>query len=80
MTNERRERVRILLIGLAAVLAAALLWAVLYRFVGARTPFLTFFPAVILASLWGGTGAGTSVPVPRERRFGSTVGGESANS
>jgi len=53
-----RDRVRVLLIGLAATLAAALIRAILFRFVGTAIPFLTFFPAVILASLWGGTRAG----------------------
>ncbi|MEO6970669.1 MAG: hypothetical protein ABI217_07225 [Chthoniobacterales bacterium] len=48
------------MIGLAAALAAALVRAILFRFVGAAIPFLTFFPAVILASLWGGTRAGAT--------------------
>jgi len=56
-----RDRVRVLLIGLAATLVAALMRAILFRFVGTAIPFLTFFPAVILASLWGGTRAGVAV-------------------
>jgi len=51
------------LIGLGAALAAAPVRAVLFRFVGARIPFLTFFPAVILASLWGGTLAGVTAAI-----------------
>jgi hypothetical protein len=46
------------LIGVAAALLGALARAVLFRFVGTGIPFLTFFPAVIAAALWGGTLAG----------------------
>lgn len=60
MTNLTRERIRVFLIGLAAALVAAFIRAVLFRFVGTSIPFLTFFPAIILASLWGGTRAGVT--------------------
>jgi PAS domain S-box-containing protein len=58
VTNLTRERFRIISIGVVAALAAALVRAVLFRFVGSAIPFLTFFPAVIVAALWGGTLAG----------------------
>jgi len=60
VTDLTRERVRVFLIGLAAALVAAFVRAVLFRFVGSSIPFLTFFPAIILASLWGGTRAGVT--------------------
>jgi len=60
VTKLTRERIRVFLIGLAAALAAALVRALLFRFVGTSIPFLTFFPAIILASLWGGTRAGVT--------------------
>jgi PAS domain S-box-containing protein len=60
VTSLTRERIRVFLIGLAAALVAAFLRAFLFRFVGTSVPFLTFFPAIILASLWGGTRAGVT--------------------
>ncbi len=45
-------------LGLGAGLAAALVRAILFQFVGTAVPFLPFFPAVIVAALWGGTRAG----------------------
>ncbi len=59
MENSGSDRGRAVAIGIIAVLAAAVARAVLYRFVGTGIPFLTFFPAVIAAALWGGTMAGT---------------------
>ncbi len=50
---------RAVVIGIVAALAAALGRALLYRLVETRIPFLTFFPAVIVAALWGGSIAGT---------------------
>jgi PAS domain-containing protein len=58
VTNLTRERFRIISIGVVAALAAALVRAVLFRFVGTGIPFLTFIPAIIVAALWGGTSAG----------------------
>ncbi len=60
MTDLTKERIHVFSIGLLAALAAALVRAVLYRFVGTAIPFLTFFPAIILATLWGGTRAGVT--------------------
>ena len=45
-------------IALAAVAVAAALRAGLYRTTGGGLPFLTFFPAVIVAGLYGGLGPG----------------------
>ena len=63
MTDLTRERVRVAATGIAAALAAALVRIVLFRFVGTTIPFLTFFPAVIAASLWGGTRAGITASI-----------------
>ncbi|MGH8091999.1 MAG: hybrid sensor histidine kinase/response regulator [Chthoniobacterales bacterium] len=59
MTDLTRERVRVVIIGVAAALVAALARAGLFRLIGAAIPFLPFFPAIIVAALWGGTRAGT---------------------
>jgi PAS domain-containing protein len=45
---------------LAAVGTAAAARALLYHVIGSGLPFLTFFPAIIVASLYGGLGAGLS--------------------
>ena len=45
-------------IALASVAAAAALRAAIFRAVGGGLPFLTFFPAVIAAALYGGRAAG----------------------
>ncbi|HEX4665073.1 MAG TPA: ATP-binding protein [Chthoniobacterales bacterium] len=58
MSDLTSKRLRAVLIGVAAALLGALARAVLFRFVGTGIPFLTFFPAVIAAALWGGTLAG----------------------
>ena len=59
----KNQRVRAVVIGIVAALAAALVRAVLYRLVGTGIPFLTFFPAVIAAALWGGSIGGTVAAV-----------------
>ncbi len=60
MTELTRERLRVVGIGVAAVLIAAVARAALFPFVGTAIPFLTFFPAVIAAALWGGTRGGVA--------------------
>lgn len=54
-----RERIRVTIIGVGAAAAAAALRAAIYPFVGGGVPFVTFFPAVTAASLYGGTRSGT---------------------
>ncbi|HEY3661564.1 MAG TPA: ATP-binding protein [Chthoniobacterales bacterium] len=63
MGNLRSDRTRAFVIGLAAALCAAAARALLFRFVGTEIPFLTFFPAVIVAALWGGSIGGTVAAV-----------------
>jgi hypothetical protein len=60
VTDLTKERIRVFSIGLLAAVAAAFVRAILFRFVGTTIPFLTFFLAIILASLWGGTRAGVT--------------------
>src|SRR3954471_17619654 len=45
-------------LSVAAVAAAAALRAVLFLALGQGLPFLTFFPAVMVAALYGGVGPG----------------------
>ena len=45
-------------IGIAAVGAAAVFRAALYHALGGGLPFLTFFPAVVVAAQFGGIGGG----------------------
>ncbi len=63
MTDLTRERIRAFSIGIAAALIAALTRAVIFRFIGTSIPFITFFPAVIIASLLGGTRAASACAV-----------------
>lgn len=58
-----RERLRVYGIGIAAALVAALIRAAIFRFTGTSIPFITFFPALIIAALLGGTRAGIACMV-----------------
>lgn len=63
MRDLNRERIRVIGIGIAAALIAALVRAAMFRLIGTSIPFLTFFPAVIAASILGGTRAGTACSI-----------------
>ena len=58
-----KERLRSILIGVLMALIAALARMAIYQIVGANVPFMVFFPAVIIASLWGGTRAGITTTI-----------------
>ncbi len=58
-----KERLRSILIGVLMALVAALGRMGIYQLVGTDVPFMPFFPAVIVASLWGGTRAGVTTAI-----------------
>ncbi|MGE5208585.1 MAG: ATP-binding protein [Alphaproteobacteria bacterium] len=58
-----KERSRSILLGALMASLAALARMGIYQVVGPRAPFMPFFPAVIVASLWAGTRGGVSATI-----------------
>jgi two-component sensor histidine kinase len=58
LPDEKPGWLRSILTGLAAAAIAALLRLPLQQAIGGELPFVTFFPALLAAAIWGGVGAG----------------------
>jgi two-component sensor histidine kinase len=58
LPRERPALGRAILVGLAAAVVGALLRVPLKFAIGADLPFITFFPMVLVAAIWGGMAAG----------------------
>ncbi len=63
MKNLTKERLRSILFGALMALGASLVRMGIYQVVGSDVPFMSFFLAVIVASLWGGTSAGITATI-----------------
>ncbi len=59
LPNERPTVTRAILAGAGSAAVGALLRVPLQQAIGADLPFVTFFPVLLLAAIWGGTLAGT---------------------